>query len=133
MILQIFIAMIAEWLNRHQQQVVAYLLEENRTLHAMLAGKRIRFTDAERRRLTALAFPMGRKRLKSLATLATPDTLMRWYNQLAAQKFDGSQKGDLANLGHHIDKITVRNILRCYHIDPAPKRRQRGMSGSQFE
>jgi hypothetical protein len=27
-----------------------------------------------------------------VATLATPDALMRWYNQLIAQKFDGSQK-----------------------------------------
>jgi hypothetical protein len=25
--------MIAGWINRHQQQVITYLLEENRTLH----------------------------------------------------------------------------------------------------
>ena len=92
MILQVLIAMVAGWINRRQQQVIAYLLEENRALHPKLGGRRIRFTDAERRRLAALAFPLGRKRLKSLATLATPDTLMRWYNQLVAQKFDGSQK-----------------------------------------
>jgi homeodomain-containing protein len=92
MILQVLIAMIAGWINRHQQQVIAYLLEENRTLHAKLGGQRIRFTDAERRHLATLAFPIGRKRLKSLATLAAPDTLMRWYKQLVAQKFDGSQK-----------------------------------------
>ena len=41
-------------------------------------------------------------------------------------------QGALANLGHTIDKITVRNILRRHHIDPAPKRRQAGMSWSQF-
>jgi hypothetical protein len=74
MILQVLIAMIAGWLNRHQQQVIAYLLKENRTLHAKLGGKRIRFTDTERRRLAALAFPMGRKRLKSLATCGGPIT-----------------------------------------------------------
>jgi hypothetical protein len=157
--------MIAGWLNRHQQQVIAYLLDENRTLHAKLGGKRIRFTDAERHRLAALALPIGRKRLKPLTTLATPDTLMRWYNQLVAQKFDCSQKrnklgrprvsdeiealvlqmandnptwgyrriqGGLVNLGHRVDKITVRNILQRHHIDPAPKRRQGGMSWSQF-
>jgi putative transposase len=164
-ILPVLIAMIAGWINRHQQQVIAYLLEENRILHAKLGGKRIRFTDAERRRLATLAFPLGRKRLTSLATLATPDMLMRWYKQLVAQKFDGSQKrnklgrprvsdaiealvlqmandnptwgyrriqGALANLGHSIDNITVRNILRRHHIDPAPKRCQAGMSWSQF-
>src|SRR5919197_3560059 len=165
MILQVLIAMIAGWINRYQQQVIAYLLEENRTLHAKLGGQRIRFTDAERRRLATLAFPIGRIRLKSLATLATPDTLMRWYKQLVAQKFDGSQKrnklgrprvsdeiealvlqmanhnptwgyrciqGSLANLGHRVDKMTVRNTLRRHHIDPAPKRRQSGMRWSQF-
>jgi hypothetical protein len=158
-------AMIAGWSNRHQQQAIAYPQEEIRILKAKLGDQRIRFTDAERRRLAALAFPIGRKRLKSLATLATPDTLMRWYQQLVAQQFDGSQKrnqlgrprvsgeiealvlqvandnptwgyrriqGALANLGHPIDKITVRNILWRHHIDPAPKRRQGGMSWSRF-
>jgi hypothetical protein len=41
-------------------------------------------------------------------------------------------QGALANLGHRIDKITVRNLLRRHHIDPAPKRRQAGMSWAQF-
>jgi transposase InsO family protein len=165
MILQVLIAMVAGWINRHQQQVIAYLLEENRTLHVKLGGRRIRCTDVERHRLAALAFPIGRHRLKSLATLATPDTLLRCYKQLIAQKFDGSHKrnklgrprvsdeiealvlhmandnptwgyrriqGALTNIGHYIDKITVRNVLRRHHIDPAPKRRQGGMSWLQF-
>jgi len=33
-------------------------------------------------------------------------------------------QGALANLGRPIDAITVRNILRRYHLEPAPKRRQ---------
>jgi putative transposase len=164
MILQVLIAMIAGWINRHQQQVIAYLLEEHRILHANRGDRRIRCTEAECRRLAILAFLLGRKRRKSLATLATPDTLMRWYKRLIAQKFDGSQKrktlgrprvldaiealvlqmandnptwgyrriqGALANRGQHIDKSTVCNILRRHHIDPAPKRRQGGMSWSQ--
>jgi transposase InsO family protein len=40
-------------------------------------------------------------------------------------------KGALANLGHPIDAITVRNILRRHHIDPAPQRRSAGMSWAQ--
>lgn len=35
-------------------------------------------------------------------------------------------------MGHHIDKLTVRNILRRHHIDPAPQRRKAGMSWGQF-
>jgi hypothetical protein len=41
-------------------------------------------------------------------------------------------QGALANLGHPIDKITVRNLLRRHYIDPAPKRREAVMSWSQF-
>ncbi len=160
MILHILIAMVAGWLQRHQQQVITYLLAENRVLKAQLGGRRLRLTDTERQRLAALAHPLGRKRLKELATLASPDTLLRWYKRLIAQQFDGSTQrrplgrprvaeeieqlvvrmaeenptwgyrriqGALANLGHAIDKITVRNILRRRHLEPAPQRRKAGM------
>ena len=165
MILHVLIAMVAGWLQRHQQQVITYLIEENRVLKAQLGGRRLRLTDTERRRLAALAHPLGRKRLKEVATLVTPETLLRWYNRLIAQKFDGSTaaatarqtrvaeeveqlvvrmaeenptwgyrriQGALANLGHAIDKITVRNILRRHHLEPAPQRRKAGMSWAQF-
>jgi putative transposase len=90
MILHVLIAMIAGWLQRHQQHVIAYLQEENRVLKAHLGGRRLRLTDTERRRLAALAYPLGRKRLHEVATLVSPDTLLRWYRQLIARKFDGS-------------------------------------------
>jgi putative transposase len=35
-------------------------------------------------------------------------------------------------LGHSIDKLTVRNILRRQHMEPAPQRRKAGMSWAQF-
>ncbi len=47
-------------------------------------------TFTERHRLAALAHPLGRTRLKEMAAIATPDTLLRWYKQMIAQKFDGS-------------------------------------------
>jgi putative transposase len=165
MLLSVLIAMVAGWLQRHQQQVITYLYEENRVLKSQLGGRRLRLTDTERRRLAALAHPIGRTRLKEMATIATPDTLMRWYHRLIAQKFDGSRhrcrlgrprvieeiaqlvvrmaeenprwgyrriQGALANLGYEIDAITVRNILRRHHLDPAPRRRHTGMSWTQF-
>ena len=42
---------LAGWINRQQQDVIAYIQEENRILKSKLEGKRIRFTDDERRRL----------------------------------------------------------------------------------
>jgi putative transposase len=41
-------------------------------------------------------------------------------------------QGALANLGHAIDTITVRNILRQHHLEPAPQRRKAGMNWGQF-
>ena len=40
MILHVLIAMVACWLQRHQQQVITYLMEENRVLKAHLGGRR---------------------------------------------------------------------------------------------
>ena len=72
MILHVLIAMVAGWLQRHQQQVITYLLAENRVLKAHLGGRRLRLTDTERRRLAALAHPLGRKRLKRSPRLSRP-------------------------------------------------------------
>src|SRR4030095_6309771 len=92
MILHILIAMVAGWIQRHQQRVITYLQEENRVLKAQLGVGGLRLTNMDRRRLAALAHPLGRKRLKEIATIATPDTLLRWYQRLIAQKFDGSKQ-----------------------------------------
>jgi hypothetical protein len=40
MILHVLIAMVAGWIQRHQQQVIAYLQEENRVLKAQLGSQR---------------------------------------------------------------------------------------------
>jgi len=90
MILHVLIATVAGWIHRHQQQVITYLQEENRILKARLGGRRLRLTDTERRRLAALAHPLGRTRLQEVATIATLDTLLRRDHRLIAQEFDGS-------------------------------------------
>ena len=54
-------------------------------------GKRLRFTDRQRRRLAVKAKRVGRKGLLQIHTLVTPDTLLRWHRQLIARKYDGSQ------------------------------------------
>src|SRR6266508_3881014 len=101
MILHVLIAMVAGWLQRHQQQVIIYLQEENRILKAQLGNRRLHLTDTERRRLAALAHPLGPTRLQEVATIATPDTLLRWYHRLIAQQFDGSHHR------HHLGRPRV--------------------------
>lgn len=57
-----------------------------------LGGRRLRFTDAERARLARKAHALGYKLLHTLETLVTPETLMRWYRQLIARKWDSSDR-----------------------------------------
>jgi putative transposase len=89
---QLVLLMFAGWVNRHQLDVIAYLQEENRVLKERLGGRRLRFTDAERRRLARKAQSLGRKVLKELETLVTPDTLLRWYRELVARTWDYSHR-----------------------------------------
>ena len=49
--LQLVMVVVAGWMNRQQQDVIAYLQEENRILRSRLTGKTLRLTDRERRRL----------------------------------------------------------------------------------
>jgi hypothetical protein len=90
--LHLLLMMFAGWVNRHQLDVIDYLQEENRLLKERLGGRRIRFTDAERRRLARKAYTLGRKVLNELGTLVTPDTLLRWHRELVARKWDYSQR-----------------------------------------
>ena len=52
----------------------------------------MRFSDAERRQLAVLGKKLGRKALSDVATLATPDTILRWYRELVTKKYDGSAR-----------------------------------------
>ena len=88
---QFMLVALSGWINRQQQAAIAYLQEENRVLREQFGGKRLRFTDAQRRRLAAKAKVLGRKVLRDLGTIVTPDTLLRWHRRLIARKYDGSK------------------------------------------
>ena len=90
--IQFLLFMLIGWVSRQQQDVIDYLQAENMALREQLRGKRLRFTDAQRRRLARKAKPLGRRRLRELSTIVTPDTLLRWYRELVARKYDGSAR-----------------------------------------
>ena len=71
----------AGWMNRAQQNAIDYLKEENRILREQVGNKRLRLTNAHRRRLAPKAKVVGRAALKALACIVTPDTLLRWHRE----------------------------------------------------
>ncbi len=84
---------MAGWLNRHQQDVIDYLIEENRVLKEQLEGLRLRFTDEQRIRLAVKAEVPGRRLPDGLETLVTPDSLLAWHRKLIAKKWTYARKG----------------------------------------
>ena len=89
----IVVVAVAGWINQEQGKVIDYLKGENQVLKDQLKGRgRLRFTDGQRCLLAARAKELGRAALKKLDTLVTPDTLLRWFRELIAKKYDGSGK-----------------------------------------
>jgi hypothetical protein len=88
---QFFLFCLAGWINRNQQNVIEYLQEEVKVLREQL-GKKPRFNDNQRRRLATKAKKIALKRLKEIAAIVTPRTLLGWHQRLIASKYDGSPK-----------------------------------------
>ena len=88
------LGVLTGWLERREREAIAYLIEENRILRRQLGTRRLRLTDDDRRRLAARAYRVGRASLREIATIATPDTLLRWHRRLIARKWTyASQPG----------------------------------------
>jgi len=67
---QLVLISVAGWMSRKQQQVVDYLLKQNRVLREQI----------------------GKERLQKIARAATPQVLLKWYRDLIAGKYDGDRK-----------------------------------------
>ena len=61
--LAFLLLLISGWVNRQQQAVIDYLLEENRILRAAHASRWVRLTHDQRRRLAMKGKGLGRRRL----------------------------------------------------------------------
>jgi putative transposase len=148
----IWFAILIGWLNRQERDAFAYLMEENRVLRAQLRGRRLRLTDDDRRRLAVRVFQLGRLALRHIATIVTPDTLLRWHRQLMARKWTYARRsprrgvlaeirrlvvrmasenptwgytriqGALKNLGHRVGRSTIARILKTHGLPPVPER-----------
>ncbi len=106
--LQFLLLLFAGWVNREQVEVIDYLKEENRVLREQMQGRRLRFTDDQRRRLAERSKILGRRRLGEVTSLLTPDTILRWYRELIAEKYNGTAKRGLGRPG---TRVSVRELV----------------------
>jgi hypothetical protein len=77
---------VAGWLNEKQQQVIEYLVEENRVLREQIGDRRMRFNDEQRLRLAGKPRKLGRNVVAEIAPIVSPETLLAWHRKLIAMK-----------------------------------------------
>jgi transposase InsO family protein len=108
--LQFLMLVFAGWVNRSQLEIVEFLQEENRVLREQLGCRRLHFTDAQRRRLAAKGQALGRRVLDQLGGLVTPDTILRWYRELIANKYDGTagRRGGRSGTAASLQRLVVQ-------------------------
>ena len=142
-----------------EQEVMAYLVAENQVLREALeearGKKRLLLTARQKRLLSRLAKVIGRKVLKDIGPLFTPDTLLRWHRELVARKYTSKKKtgrkpldeelralvirlaeenetwgyrriaGALNHLEEKVSASTVRRILLEAGLEPEPQRKKK--------
>jgi len=131
---QVLVIAAAGWISREQDSVIEYLREENRVLKQQLGGRRLRLTDAQRRRLAAKGKAIGYRVLSEVATIAKrrdsgrppvmkeiAELTVRIAREAPSWGYSRIQ-GALANLGHTVARTTVATILKQHGIDPVPDR-----------
>ena len=96
--------------------MIEYLREENRVLREQLGERHLRLTDSQRRRLAARATGLGRKLLAEVATMVTPETLLRWHptthyseNTMAAESVAPAVRAPPAILSNSSFKMAEEN------------------------
>jgi hypothetical protein len=83
-------------------------------LRRQLGGRRWCLTDDDRRQLAARAYRLDRQVLRGVATIVTPDTLLRWHRRLIARKWTYAKKGArrrgvLAEIRHLVRRMAEEN------------------------
>ncbi len=106
---QLFVAILAGWINEHQQAAIEYLREENRVLKEQLGGKRLRLTDDQRRRLAAKGKALGRKALKEIVSSMDlrPDST----------RSPGKVQGCSSSLGEESERAETVIIRRMWNLE----------------
>src|SRR5688572_32282606 len=109
------LAALFGWLEREQRDVIDFLRDENRVLKAQLRGHRLRLNDDQRRRLVVLGHHVGRRTRRDIATLVTPDTILRWHRELVAQKWTRQRRrhGIIKACGTSCSRRARRRLSRA--------------------
>ena len=115
---QLLLLVLAGWIHRQQQDVIEYLLAENRVLRQKVGRKRILLGDEQRRLLAVKGKILGRKMLEPVASIVNPETIPRWHRELVARHWDYSERQKKAGRPM-VPQETVDLVLRLAKENPS--------------
>ena len=94
--LQFLLAMLAHAINERMARRVEYLQEEVRVLKELLVAEtgttRMAFTTEQRRRLAIKGKALTPEERRASCQIVRPETILKWFRQLAAKRYDSSDK-----------------------------------------
>ena len=102
--------LIAAAINDRLQRELDYVEEERRILQEQLAatgGKKLSFTADQRRRLATAGKQLTPDERQKCCLLVKPATILAWFRQLAARKYDSSD----ARRGRPPKRKDVRKLV----------------------
>jgi len=115
---QLLLLVLAGWINLREREVIEYLRAENRVLREKLGKKRLLLNDDQRRNLAVKGKILGRKMLEQVATIVTPDTILRWHRELVTAEWDYS--GRRKKIGRPLASAeVVALVLRMARENPS--------------
>lgn len=85
-------------------------MTETRILPDLIQG-RVRLRNPDRVSLAEIGQRLGRKALDEVAQIVRPETILGWYRQLIARKFDGSKRRAVvgrATTGQRIEDLVLQ-------------------------
>ena len=106
-------------IDKELYKAIDYLREQVRVLveQQEKQNKRILLTNSQRMRVATKAKRLSRKMLERCTELFTVDTVMRWYQKLIAEKYDGSQNRVYAGRPPITEEI-VNLVIRFKQENP---------------
>ena len=114
----ILLAALCGMVNQRQQQIFGRQNAQIEALLKTLGEKRLLLDDDQRRLVTVKAHAIGRKVLFERATIITPDTILRWYRELVARKWDHSDNRNAVGRPRIRQEI-IDAILRFARENPS--------------
>jgi hypothetical protein len=88
---QFLLTLLAALLDPDRRKLIELYESQIDALRSQIPD-RLQFTQPQKTRMAQAAKALGRKALKELSTIVTPDTFFRWYREAVCKKWGSLQK-----------------------------------------